>query len=137
MSTYVREKKIIVRTAGWIDMIGAMGPILSPFKCDTKKIMHMVNTKKEVYEILDSGNELKLDLKNYELDNNALLAAKAKQAAFAKSQEQSVTNNQGTQNSESTNTTTVATVTDKETTPTTTNTNENKNKTYNDKKNNK
>jgi hypothetical protein len=146
MGKYVTSKKIVVKSSGWIDMIGVIGPVLSPFVCDTKKIMHMVNTNKDVYERLDNDTELKLDRTNYELDNNAILAAKAKQAKDAangqgqtgqedksgKGTENTGTDNQTGQQTEQTATGVEA---DKANVANTQN-NVEKNKTYNDNKKN-
>ena len=68
---YVKEKKIIVKSVGTINILGGVtGPILKPFIRDTKTIMHLVNTNCEVYEILNDGSQLKLTMRNYETDNN-------------------------------------------------------------------
>lgn len=71
---YVKEKKIIVKSLGTLDILGGVtGPILKPFIRDTKTILHLVNTGKEVFEILPDGTEIKLTIRNYEIDNLGLM----------------------------------------------------------------
>ena len=76
---YVKQKKIIVKSVGTINILGGVtGPILKPFIRDTKTIMHLVNTNCDVYEILEDGTELKLTMRNYETDNSSAVAKAAK-----------------------------------------------------------
>lgn len=76
MSTkYVKEKKIIVKSVGTINILGGVtGPILKPFIRDTKTIMHLVNTNCDVYEVLNDGTQVKLTMRNFETDNNVSVA---------------------------------------------------------------
>lgn len=77
-TNYVKQKKIIVKSFGLIDALGGVvGPVLAPFKADTiPTIRNLINSRMEVYEILDNGQELKLDIRNFETDNNVAKVSK-------------------------------------------------------------
>lgn len=126
---YVKSKKIIVKFPGWVDMIGVMGPVLKPFVCDVNKIMHMVNTKKQVFEILDNGDELELTKRNYELDNNA----KKVETKDPKQEQSSTENKEKIENKEDNKEESKESVEEKPTVPTVT---EQKDKVYNNQQKN-
>lgn len=92
MRKYVKEKKIIVKSLGTIDILGGItGPILKPFVRDVKTIMHLVNTGKDVYEVLPDGTEIKLNISNYETDNNINMNRVVPESQIIKPKDSSVT----------------------------------------------
>lgn len=79
-NSFVKEKNIIVKSVGTLDILGGVtGPILKPFKKDVKTIMHLINTGKEVYEVLEDGSQVKLSIRNY--DKLMTVTPKAAKAA--------------------------------------------------------
>lgn len=78
--TFVKKKKIIVKSFGTIDVLGGVtGPILAPFIADcVPTIRNLINTRKDVYEILEDGTQIQLSSRNFEIDNNAIKANEAK-----------------------------------------------------------
>ena len=68
----VHEKLIVINTAGTIHTFHNLtGPIRTPVKVSTDKIFAMLSQGVDIEEVLVSGNRIKLDLKNYNLDANA------------------------------------------------------------------
>lgn len=78
--TFVKKKKIIVKSFGTIDVLGGVtGPVLAPFIADcVPTIRNLINTRKEVYEILEDGSQVQLTSRNFEIDNNAIKVDEAR-----------------------------------------------------------
>lgn len=79
MTNYVDMKTIIVKSAGTLPLLsGVAGPILTPFRCKVDTIGHLINTRKEVYEVLEDGTEIKLDKDNFNKENYPVKKAAVK-----------------------------------------------------------
>ena len=62
----VKCKNIIIKSSGVLkELNGAIGPILTPFKCDIRKIKDLVNNNKKVFEVAD-GKQVELTVRNYD-----------------------------------------------------------------------
>ena len=71
MSKVIKRKNIIVKSSGTLHLLsGVAGPILTPFSCTCDTIMHLINTNKDVYEVLSDGTEVKLNKDNFNKDNS-------------------------------------------------------------------
>lgn len=90
--SFVKKKKIIVKSFGTIDVLGGVtGPVLSPFIADCiPTIRNLINTRQEVYEILDDGTQVQLTSRNFEVDNNSIRQEeeKAQKQAMVMAQKQ-------------------------------------------------
>lgn len=85
MAKYVTQKKIIVKSAGTLHLLaGATGPILTPFMCKVDTILHLINTRKDVYEVLEDGTEIKLDEVNYNTLNEKVKKEKVEEPKVKK-----------------------------------------------------
>ena len=71
MSKVIKRKNIIVKSSGTLHLLsGVAGPILTPFSCTCDTIMHLINTNKDVYEVLSDVTEVKLNKDNFNKDNS-------------------------------------------------------------------
>ena len=71
MSKVIKRKNIIVKSSGTLHLLsGVAGPILTPFSCTCDTIMHLINTNKDVYEVITDGTKVKLNKDNFNKENS-------------------------------------------------------------------
>ena len=59
-------KMVIIKSSGTVHLLsGIAGPILTPFPCSVDKILQLIRTNINVYEVLSDGTEVKLTLDNF------------------------------------------------------------------------
>ena len=65
------RKLIVILSSGHIHVLaGIMGPINTPFYLTTDQIFELLNTGKQVSEVLEDGSRLPLTMDNYKSDNS-------------------------------------------------------------------
>ena len=71
MAKFVKEKRIMVKSYGHLHLLGGIsGPIKTPILLPVTKVLSLINTNADVYEVLDNGAEIKLDSRNYNTKNS-------------------------------------------------------------------
>lgn len=69
MKKLVKRKKIIIPYNGYIRPIGVSGPVEIPYMETFERISEMLMRRIPVYEVLNDGTKVKLNLRNYDKDN--------------------------------------------------------------------
>lgn len=65
------QKLVVIPSSGHIHVLsGIMGPINTPFYLSTDQIFELLNTGKQVSEVLEDNSRLPLTLDNYKNDNS-------------------------------------------------------------------
>lgn len=65
------QKLVVIPSSGHIHVLaGIMGPINTPFYLSTDQIFELLNTGKQVSEVLEDNSRLPLTLDNYNSDNS-------------------------------------------------------------------